>query len=748
MRRVELAASSSDARQRGERWRGSQLPHPALSSQPQNGGVVYARDNSDSPVITGVDFINNRADGSGSVLYLQNQPSEQRTSISDASFTGNDGVTIQTINSPIDWDCRLGSWMPRQGAFEGDFSAPECNLCSAGYYGNTIGLTDSSCEGACHKGYFCPAGTAEPLPCAPGFYMPVTGAASAESCLPCSPGTSQSTAGAVQSCDPCPPGTFADQLNATGCTDCPAGSFCPSAGTVQPLDCAAGEYQNLTGQAACVQCPAGEFQPERGQTSCDLCAAGGYCEKSEDCGGGFKPCLAGSYNEKTGSSSPDACQQCPPGTFSPTSGANSSDTCKSCRSGTFAAGSRNAECEPCKAGSYQNATGAAGCVRCGLGSFCPVGASLELPAACESGTYANFTDGDGFPDCFDCPAGSSCGGGATLPAECSPGTVAATGGLSECASCEPGWYQPFSGGSKCVVCGAGSYSINVLSCELCQVGEYCPAGSVVGTPCPPGSTTDGRGATRKEDCGCYAGLYDASGSLDCLECSEGMNCTAAITTPQNLPVAAGYWRQHSWSAPPNGSVRPCFTEEACLGGTNLSDDAFCAPSQQGPYCAVCRDGYFGGGDGTLCKPCDGLAAITFLPMVLIGVVALALLAYVVISCYRGMDILNNLAEESSKLAEAVAAELQTSNAATTFTSVEAVAGAAMATRRNPSTIVRTRIARARWLAVKSSAFGVKLKILIAQLQMQQGIGITFYIQWPDVDTPKCFGSLDQLSRLT
>jgi len=147
---------------------------------------------------------------------------------------------------------------------------------------------------------------------------------------------------------------------------------------------------------------------------------------------------------------------------------------------------------------------------------------------------------------------------------------------------------------------------------------------------------------------------------------------------------------------------------------------------------VCRDGYFGGGDGTLCKPCDGLAAITFLPMVLIGVVALALLAYVVISCYRGMDILNNLAEESSKLAEAVAAELQTSNAATTFTSVEAVAGAAMATRRNPSTIVRARIARARWLAVKSSAFGVKLKILIAQLQMQQGIGITFYIQWPDV----------------
>ena len=42
VRRVELAASSSDARQQGERYRGPRLPHPALSSQPQNGGVVYA----------------------------------------------------------------------------------------------------------------------------------------------------------------------------------------------------------------------------------------------------------------------------------------------------------------------------------------------------------------------------------------------------------------------------------------------------------------------------------------------------------------------------------------------------------------------------------------------------------------------------------------------------------------------------------------------------------------------------------
>ncbi|EOD04222.1 hypothetical protein EMIHUDRAFT_221326, partial [Emiliania huxleyi CCMP1516] len=88
------------------------------------GGVVHAY-YSESLSIAGIDFIDNRAvRGSGSVLYLSNTPS----SISDASFTGNtagddnDGATIEAVSSPINWDCRLGSWMPRKGSFFGDFS--------------------------------------------------------------------------------------------------------------------------------------------------------------------------------------------------------------------------------------------------------------------------------------------------------------------------------------------------------------------------------------------------------------------------------------------------------------------------------------------------------------------------------------------------------------------------------------------------------------------------------------------------
>ncbi|EOD41303.1 hypothetical protein EMIHUDRAFT_199605, partial [Emiliania huxleyi CCMP1516] len=94
----------------------------------KEGGVVYAT-NSESLSIAGVDFIDNRAGMSGSVLYLDGL--RQRPSISAASFTGNtagddnDGATIQAVViSPINWDCRLGSWMPRKGSFFGDFSVP------------------------------------------------------------------------------------------------------------------------------------------------------------------------------------------------------------------------------------------------------------------------------------------------------------------------------------------------------------------------------------------------------------------------------------------------------------------------------------------------------------------------------------------------------------------------------------------------------------------------------------------------
>lgn len=116
----------------------------------------------------------------------------------------------------------------------------------------------------------------------------------------------------------------------------------------------------------------------------------------------------------------------------------------------------------------------------------------------------------------------------------------------------------------------------------------------------------------------------------------------------------------------NGSVLPCHTKEACLGGVDPYNHSFCAPSQHGPHCAVCRDGYFGGGDGALCEPCEGYAALTFLPMVLIGTGLLFLLAYILRSWYRGEDILEPLATASSELADAVAKELENADPSSIF----------------------------------------------------------------------------------
>ena len=184
-------------------------------------------------------------------------------------------------------------------------------MCTSWDIGNQAFRDCSALSSVTLPAYF-DKGTVDPTPCAPGYFMPVMGAATAESCIPCSPGSSQSTSGAVR-CDDCPAGTFADQLHSTGCTDCPAGSFCPDEGTVQPLECAAGDHQNQTGQKECIQCAAGRFQPERGQVFCISCEPGGYCDAAEKRGGGFTPCREGTYNEETGRSSPDACQKCPSG---------------------------------------------------------------------------------------------------------------------------------------------------------------------------------------------------------------------------------------------------------------------------------------------------------------------------------------------------------------------------------------------------------------------------------------------------
>ena len=135
--------------------------------------------------------------------------------------------------------------------------------------------------------------------------------------------------------------------------------------------------------------------------------------------------------------------------------------------------------------------------------------------------------------------------GSTQQTKCSPGTVQPDAGKGSCDQCKAGSYQKGEGGSECAVCGAGNYSANALSCEPCQVGEYCPEGSVVGKMCPPGSTTEGRGAESVYDCGCPAGTFDtASGDeISCEPCDDDhMLCARTGLTLATAPLPPSRWR--------------------------------------------------------------------------------------------------------------------------------------------------------------------------------------------------------------
>ena len=275
---------------------------------------------------------------------------------------------------------------------------------------------------------------------------------------------------------------------------------------------------------------------------------------------------------------------------------------------------------------------------CLTGHYCPKGTSVAIP--CKAGSYSNSTKLTKPGQCMPTEKGHSAPAGGTKQTPCAPGTVAPNAGMGACDECKSTdrKYQPSWGKRECMVCGAGSYSSNDLSCEQCQVGEYCEVTQRFTKRCPFGFTTRGRGAKSEAECGCFSGQYEVvseKGIRTCETCSQAsMMCNETAITAFELPVAPGYWRQHKWSAPGQsapgfsnyGSVLACHTKQACMGGVNLSADVFCAPSQKGPYCAVCRDGYFGGGDGALCEPCEGQAAVTFLPIIIIVLICAVLLA--------------------------------------------------------------------------------------------------------------------------
>ena len=262
---------------------------------------------------------------------------------------------------------------------------------------------------------------------------------------------------------------------------------------------------------------------------------------------------------------------------------------------------------------------------CPQGHFCPEGTSVAQ--LCKQGTYSNATGLHSAAACTPTDAGHYATAGSTQQTPCVVGTAQPSTSMGSCVKCAAGTFQDKEGQSSCSICGAGSYSANVLSCEECQVGEFCPEGSVVGTPCPIGSTTEGRGAKSSDECGCPVGTFAAAGEdeLRCTPCNDNMLCTGTGLTLGSIPLPPSRWRHSNRTA----AIEMCNTignVTACLGGGDSTN--YCAPNHQGPRCEWCVDsGDYYDETTASCKECGDVAQYAVQRgLILLGIiVGLALL---------------------------------------------------------------------------------------------------------------------------
>ena len=268
-------------------------------------------------------------------------------------------------------------------------------------------------------------------------------------------------------------------------------------------------------------------------------------------------------------------------------------------------GASHGYCSPCDASSLSpglyfnspNATTAAECTSA---------ACVDLPS-CAVGQYRSGCGGHSEGTCFACtPIDNqffTSDGGLTDSCE----------SLCEFLTCPAGYLRTGRCGDDAL------RSNNDFLCELCPIGEYCPAGTLRGTSCPAGRTTAaGAVSIGVDDCGCKASFYDDANGT-CSDCPYlATECADVGITLATLPLQPGYWRASNVSE----QVRLCKTASFCLGGASCSSragnatttgnttttgaycDGYCATGHTGPFCELCLDGFVKSGIAG-CQICGG-----------------------------------------------------------------------------------------------------------------------------------------------
>ncbi|XP_036928145.1 uncharacterized protein LOC119004899 isoform X4 [Acanthopagrus latus] len=526
--------------------------------------------------------------------------------------------------------CPAGSYCPLAssspfpcppGAFSNStgLSRPEeCVSCPPGFY--CLGSNNTSPSGPCSPGFYCTGGSASPVQNeAPEGYYTSEGASRAE---PCPLGTFQPRRGA-QSCVECQGGRVCNQTGLSQPPLCPTGHYCPPGSSVA-RPCPPGSYSDQPGGDTaqhCRPCEAGWFCSRAGLSAPQgLCNPGHYCTSGAStaspvsvpsggvCSAGYvcprgtkypqqHPCPVGTWSSIVGAQNLSSCWPCPPGHYCNSTGLRKPTGI--CETGYYCSGG---------ATSSVPSDGVTGDI-CPVGHYCPMGSNS--PVVCPDGTYSNTT---GAEACDDCPTGTYClsGEGVQL---CPAGHYCLGGGVEGILPCPPGTYSPQFGLSQveqCLICPAGFFcedwglfeptgpcqagyyciaGVNFQNPDgnfstgvggACPQGRFCPEGTSLPLPCPPGTYSDSL----------Y--LTDAFG---CSPCPAGQFCgTAGLTRPSGLCQAGFYCPGGDTTATgsegglcppahycPDGSASPV----PCPAGTytNLTGQSVCSRCPAGYYCA-------------------------------------------------------------------------------------------------------------------------------------------------------------------
>ena len=687
-----------------------------------------------------------------------------------------------SVGAAVETPCAPGTYGASTGAStctpcsEGEYQDASgqtaCKACTSGYY----------CAAGSSNPLPCPAGKrkdtslavmtseAQCITCSAGSYCSVGAAAE----TPCAPGTFGLSTGAA-TCASCPSGNYQNLYGQTACKVCPRGFLCAERAAT-PVPCKGGTFSNATGLAnstGCQPVKAGFWAP-LGSAVPEPCPASGfYCpgaadDKINTAAPGSKPIIVpvgASTTEKQVESvqkemnldvsCADFNLEAVRASLAVQYGVDVSlisfdNPCARrmrqrarvlagltlkitiASEGTAADGTPVSAAvetllqtvasvdDSTLAGSLGAALGTAVTVssapaqqatvtktvkfNCPKGKWCTAGLIVDCPL----GTYNNETGANYQTACRPCPEFSTTlnkSATSILQCVCQPGFTSSTAADGS-ASCQCAAGYEIMNGVRCDVCGAGSYKPDVANAKC--------------TDCPvEHSTTLSTGSTSKAACVCKAQRYladAANGTVECALCPVGStNCTEPGVELETLPLLPDFWRSHNRSR----RVRKCFTPGSCVGGSNTS--ALCRVGHSGPFCEVCRDGFYR--DSGQCVACT---STPFNALIAGGVLATMLVLIIGTYAFQRLKakrINLKLSErekdekEKSGLSDAV-------QAAGSHKEVGELLGDIAALPTSLRNGVRSGV----------DALMVKLRILISMVQVMTQLGIVYSIPYPEAYT--------------